>query len=184
MDRTAGPSAESPETSECRNVSASHKFNVFITDATHNQERLFTIESAIKAAFQDADFNEPFGPESPWVHTCEGFTGSNTDMYRHVIAENDQQKILGAVFRVPVERQGGEDADPGWFFVAPELHLRMRAEVVRQILHTAHRLMRNAGFRRVVTEMGTRTGGRLLSRHFGYVQDPVMGQKNRWIRDL
>jgi len=184
MDRPAGPSAESQDTGGCRNVSASHKFNVFITTARYNQERLFEIESAVKAAFRDADFNEPYGPESPWVHTFEGFTGSNTKKYRHVIAEDDHRMILGAVFRVPVKRQGGEDADPGWFFVAPELHLRMRAEVVRQILQTAHRLMRDAGFTRVVTEMGTRTGGRLLSRHFGYVQDPVMGQKNRWIRDL
>jgi hypothetical protein len=138
---------------------------------------------AIKAAFRNADFTENFGPESPWAHTRQGLTGSDSHNYRHVIAENDRQ-ILGAVFCVPVQRRGDEDADPGWFFVDPELHLRMRAEVVRVILQEAHRLMREAGFLRVVTEMGTHTGARLLSRHFGYVQDPVTGQENRWTREL
>jgi hypothetical protein len=184
MDRPAGPSAEIQEADECGNVSGSHKFNVFITTAGHNQERLFEIEMAVKAAFQDADFTDPFGPASPWAHTCEGLKGPNSDKYVHVIAEDGRREILGAVLCVPVEQQDGEDADPGWFFVAPDLQLRLRAEVVREILLTAHELMREAGFARVVTKMGTRTGGRLLSRHFGYVQAPVMGQENRWIRDL
>jgi hypothetical protein len=183
-DQPAGPSAEIREADECRNVSGSRSFKVFVATAGHYQDRLCEIESAIKAAFQDADFTEPFGPESPWTHTREGLTGRDANKYLHVIAEDSDRTILGAVFRVPAEQQDGEDADPGWFFVASGLHLRMRAEVVREILQTAHRLMRKAGFPRVVTQMGTRTGSRLLSRHFGYVQAPVEGQKNRWIRDL
>ena len=185
MDQQDGPSSEMQAADGCRNVSDPCNFSVSVTTAQENQQRLFDIQSAIKDAFQDADFNEPFGPESPWAHTREGLTGPDADRYLHVIAEDDQQKILAAVFRVPAQRQDGEDAaDPGWFFVAPDLHLRMRAEVVREVLQTAHWLMRKAGFPRVVTEMGTHTGGRLLKRHFGYVHDPVVGQENRWIRDL
>jgi hypothetical protein len=167
-----------------RDVAGSCTFDVLsITAAECTEDRLFEIESALKAAFQNADFTEPFGPESPWTHTHEGLTGSNSGRYRHVIAQHDRH-ILGAVFCVPVERRDGEDADPGWFFVDPELHLRMRAEVVREVLQEAHRLMRDAGFPRVVTKMGTHTGARLLSRHFGYVQAPVEGQENRWTREL
>lgn len=179
-----GPSAESQAADACRDISSGHKFDIFfLTAAECNEQWLFRIKLAIKAAFKHADFTERFGPESPWAHTCEGLTGSGSDKYWHVIAEDDRQ-ILGAVFCVPVERKGREDADPGWFFVDPKLHLRMRAEVVRVILQEAHRLMREAGFSRVVTEMGTYTGARLLSRHFGYVQHPVTGQENRWIREL
>jgi hypothetical protein len=184
MNSLARPSARIQEVDECRNVSGHQEFKVNVTTADHNHARLFEIETALLSAFQDADFNEPFGPDSPWAHTREGLVGSNREKYRHVTAEDTNGVILGAVFRVPVLRQDGEDADPGWFFVAPTLQLRMRAEVVREIFLVAHRLMREAGFPRVITEMGTRTGARLLSRHYGYAQVPVVGQENRWIRNL
>jgi hypothetical protein len=141
----------------------------------------------IKDAFIGARFLPGFGPESPLEHTQEGLTGPGADSYLHALAEAADGRVLGASFRVPVVcPEGTVDAaaDPGWFFVAHDLPLALKVEIVDAVVVRSHQLMKGAGFARVVTNMGTKDGAMVLRRRHGYVHAPLPDQDNRWIREL
>jgi hypothetical protein len=139
---------------------------------------------AIKEAFAGARFMPGFGPESPLDHTRKGLTGPDADSCVHIMAEAGG-RIVGATFRVPIVCPAGTtDADPGWFFVAHDLPAAMKAAVVDALVGESHRVMKAAGFTRVVTKMGTRDGAVLLRRRHDYVHAPTPEQDNRYIREL
>jgi hypothetical protein len=140
----------------------------------------------IRNAFVGARFMPGFGPDSPLEHTHNGLSGPDADSYRHVVAET-HGRILGASFRVPVVRPDAAtdaEADPGWFFVAHDLPSALRAKIVDAVVARSHRIMKEAGFARVVTNMGTRDGALVLRRRHGYVHAPLPDQDNRWVREL
>jgi hypothetical protein len=138
----------------------------------------------IREAFAGARFMPGFGPDSPLKHTYEGLCGPEADSYLHTFAEADGH-VLGASFRVPVVcPEGTAEADPGWFFVAHDLPGTLKAEIVDAVVAQSHRLMKDAGFARVVTNMGTKDGALVLRRRHGYVHAPLPDQDNRWIREL
>lgn len=161
-------------------------FRLFELQADDFLHRLVDLELVITTAFKDADFMEKrFCPASPWLHTREGLLGPDREVFRHVVVEDGKDRIIAAAFRVPVsQRTIDEDADPGWFFVATEVPRHHRIAVAGAMITRAHRMMRNAGFAAVVTEMGTRSGAHLLSKHYGYAHAPIPGAENRWMHIL
>lgn len=159
--------------------------SIFILSSTEAERLLPELTVAIKEAFAGAEFCDGFGPDSPVQHSQAGIIGPERDVYRHVVARI-RSEIVGATFRVPVALPdgGGLDADPGWYFASPTLGLRTQLLVAAALIEQSHRLMKEAGFARVVTNMGTRAGANYLERRWGYVQCPVEGATNRWIRKL
>jgi len=158
------------------------KYVVSNLDATACELRWPALEAAAVDAFRDARFMPGFDVDSPLRHTREAFAEPLRAAYRHVVVETDE-KILGAAFRVPVTTVGGAtEADPGWFFLARDISRTERVQIADEIVGQSHRLMRDAGFRRIATNMGTRDGAAYLRRRHGY--QPVPGEENRWTCDL
>jgi len=167
-------------------LAQSTTFGLSALDGTTCAARWDDLAIDIKDAFAGACFMPGFGPDSPLEHTRDGLTGPDAGSYLHVVAEAEG-RILGASFRVPVVRRDGDtgtEADPGWFFVAHNLPGALKAQIVDEVVARSHRMMKDAGFARVVTNMGTREGALVLRRRHGYVHAPLPDQDNRWIREL
>jgi hypothetical protein len=168
-----------------RILHAESGIKVAVKDYNEVERRWDELEIEIKSAFAGAPFEAGFGPDSPLTHTHDGVFGPQKEMYRHIVAEDAAKRIVGASFRVPVKRYtSGTDADPGWFFISRDLESRPRVRAADIMVDSAHRVMRDAGFIRVVTNMGTRDGAAFLSRRHGYVHEPSPAQQNRWVRVL
>lgn len=160
------------------------KAAVSVIGAEQCEGRWPEIEAAITAAFEGARFMAGFDAGSPLIHTRAGLTAPVSHTCRHIIVESDE-RLLGASFRVPSVRPDGvADADPGWFFIARDLPGRDKITVADSLVARSHEMMRTAGFARVVTNMGTRSGAALLRRRFGYRHEPLGDQDNRWVHDL
>lgn len=164
-------------------TSSISKFALSNLDSELCERRWYALSSAMTDAFREARFMPGFDIASPIKHTLEGLRVPVSSSYRHVLAEAEDQVLAGA-FRVPVVRLDVGDADPGWFFVAHTVPGMDRVMVADAVVERSHQLMRDAGFTRVVTNMGTRDGAAFLRRRHGYRHEPVEGQENRWIRPL
>jgi len=169
-------------------LAQSTAFGLSALDGTTCAARWDDLAIDIKDAFAGARFMPGFGPDSPLEHTHDGLIGPDADSYLHVVAEAEG-RILAASFRVPVVRPGRDtgaeaEADPGWFFVAHDLPGVLKARIVDAVVARSHQMMKDAGFVRVVTNMGTREGALVLRRRHGYVHAPLPDQDNRWVREL
>ncbi len=60
-----------------------------------------------------------------------------------------------------------------------ELHPRFRHEVLNTIVYQVHQVNKNAGFARIITEMGTEAGVKFLSNKHGYIHTPTPENFNR-----
>ena len=103
---------------------------------------------------------------------------------KHVIALDLDNNILGAFFVIPsYQPLGREECDIGWMFTI-ELHRRFRHEVMDAIVNKVHEVIKSAGFKRIVTEMGTEAGARFLSKKHNYIHTPTKTKYNRWTKEL
>ncbi len=95
------------------------------------------------------------------------------------------QEIIGAVFSVPTCKRGDEiGASYSWFFTSPDLSYIQRIKVADRLIKRVHLVMKQAGFKQVITDMGTREGAKYLHKRFGYIHSPTSAQNNRWILEL
>jgi hypothetical protein len=159
--------------------------SIFVLNSLEAERAWPELSVAIKEAFAGVEFCDGFGPESPVEHSQAGIVGPERDVYRHVVARI-RSEVVGATFRVPVvlPEGGGLDADPGWYFTARTLGPRAQTLVAAALIEQSHRLMKEAGFARVVTNMGTPAGANYLKRRWAYAQASAEGVTNRWIRLL
>lgn len=119
------------------------------------------------------------------AHIKEGIDGHDHARHRHVLAEDRDGGLAGGWFRIAVAREPDEpDVDPGWFFASPAPIAHTRRDVADAVALAAHELLKQAGFTRVVTNMGTQAGANFLSRRHGYVHEPTRSQQNRWVKIL
>lgn len=155
------------------------------------QERWSEVEEAMRKAFVGSEFNDGCGVWRPLDCTMESSQPEVRSAYRHVVALHEG-KIVGAWFRIPVEKSHERDwCDPGWFFTSSEFDRRFsdgtgspRAQVADAIVNKAHEMMRAAGFTRIVTNMGTVAGARFMQRRHGYIHQPRPEKANTWLKVL
>ncbi len=65
-----------------------------------------------------------------------------------------------------------------------ELHPKFRHEVLNAFVVQVHEVTKNAGFARIITEMGTEVRGKFLSKKYGYIHSPTPEKFNRWTKEL
>lgn len=163
-------------------------FRVLIVDGATVIRRWDDIEAAMRHAFDGSAFNDGFAVWRPLTHTREGAEGPGREKYRHALALNADDAIIGGFFRVPVQREPEEtDADLGWFFASvPDSDAGYsRRDVADEIVITANALSKRAGFSRIVTNMGTAAGARFLRDRHSYIHEPLTHDKqNRWEKYL
>lgn len=154
-----------------------------VLNGAEAQERWPEIRELIKHEFIPSQFNDGCDVWRPLESTHEAMEERNWPVFRHVIATDEEGKMVGGWFRIPYRRIDDETCSPGWFLTASALGSR-RSGVADGLVVTAHEVMRSGGFSRIVTNMGTVAGARFLQRRHGYIHQPVQHKNNTWIKIL
>ncbi len=47
-----------------------------------------------------------------------------------------------------------------------------------------HNLVVAIGYKKIVTEMGTKHGEKLFNKRFGYINEPQYHNQNRWVKEF
>lgn len=163
---------------------APHEIKVVDRDYLRNRHAEF--ESAMREAFAKSKFSHPTYSVEDAIGTSIGENALKGGDIKNVVAVGEGDKILGAVFRVPVQKIGPLDHSAfGWFFTAPGIGPRERVKVADSMINETKGLMRKAGYRTILTTMGTEEGARYLQKRHGFRQvgaDP-QGRK-LWVKEL
>ena len=142
------------------------------------------IEEILYRVFSESKFNDNFIRTRPAEHTWQKIHEPGREYIKHAIALDLDNNILGAFLVIPsYNPDGKEDCDLGWMFTI-ELYPKFRQEVMSAIVEGVHEVTRNAGFKRIITEMGTAAGAKFLCKKHGYVHTPTEDKLNRWTKEL
>ncbi len=159
-------------------------FKIEVVDSEYVLNRWEEIEKILYRVFGDSNFNDNFVRTRPAEHTYKNLTKPDQQGLKHIIALDLDNNILGAFFVIPSYKpEGKEDCDLGWMFTI-ELLPRFRHEVMNAIIEKVHEVTRNAGFARIITEMGTEAGAKFLCKKHGYIHTPTSDKQNRWTKEL
>ena len=160
------------------------EYRIEVVDHKFIFNRWQEIKDILYRVFAESTFNGEFTRTRPAEHTWEMITEPYQEGIKHVIALDLDGHILGAFLVIPTyQLPGQEDCDLGWMFTI-ELYPRFRQEVMVAIINKVHEVTRAAGFKRIITEMGTEVGAKFLSKKFNYIHTPTQGQHNRWTKEL
>lgn len=143
------------------------------------------VEAFIRHEFKDSRFNDGFTVERPLWHITKGIEGGLGDGIKHVMAFSPEEKILAAAFCIPASREDDQEScDIGWFLSSSELSMVKKMKVLDQVFDKVHDTIKDAGFDRIITNMGTEEGAKYLGRRQGYNYQPIDDKKNRWVKEL
>jgi len=160
------------------------EYRIEVVDHEYVLSRWREIEEILYRVFAESTFNGSFGRTRPAEHTYKMVTEPYQEGIKHVMALDSNNDILGAFFAIPAyQPPGKEDCDLGWMFTI-ELHRRFRHEVMDAIVNKVHEVTKSAGFKRIITEMGTEAGAKFLSKKYNYIHTPTENQHNRWTKEL
>ena len=164
----------------------SKDYIVKIVEHDFVKQRWSEIELLIINAFSHSKFNgEYLLEELPIQWTWEAVNKPVRKGLKHVVAVNIEEKILGAFFCIPTYRYEHEiSCDLGWLFTSYDLSYRERIRICDAIVERTHEELRNAGFKKVITDIGTEAGVKYLSKRHGYIHRPLEENANRWEKDL
>lgn len=159
-------------------------YRVEVVDHSYLLERWQEITDILYRVFGDSNFNDSFTRTRPAEHTWEIIHDPNHVTTKHIIALDNRDEILGAFLTIPVYQTPGQEVcDLGWMFTI-ELHTRFRLDVMFALAEKVHDVTRAAGFKRIVTEMGTEAGAKFLSKKCGYIHTPTPEKDNLWTKEL
>ncbi|MFE7528362.1 hypothetical protein ACFU7Y_21965 [Kitasatospora sp. NPDC057542] len=159
---------------------------ISLVDESVMRSRWDDVEDALRRAFAGSHFNdEGYTVDNPINYTRSVVEGRLGPGFKHLLALDDAGSVIGGFFCIQTELKGSTTAhDIGWIFAVPEIDRPMRREMIDTFMQRAFATLREAGFRRIESNMGTRAGGASLSRHYGFVHSPVPGNDNRWVKEL
>lgn len=148
-------------------------------------DRWIEIETLIRHEFQNSEFNDGFTVERPLWHIQEGIKGNLGQGIKHVLALNENNKILAAAFCIPSLRESNDNScDIGWFFASSDFSGIEKIRFLDQIFIEVHKTIKAAGFGSIITNMGTQEGAKYLGKRQGYRYEPTSEKLNRWVKEL
>lgn len=161
------------------------EFKVVLVDNSELRERWPAVEAAVRDAFATAEFSDPAKTtESVLQYIQRGLDGRLHSALGHVLAITGADKIVGAVFCVPTEREPDEiSCDIGYIFTSQEVGGRVRLDMLNRLMSLVFKTLRTCGFERIITDMGTVAGAKAIGRRF-FVHAPTPEKSNRWVREL
>lgn len=160
---------------------------IMLVDEHYMKARWDDIESALRHTFQDSQFNDDgYTVDNPVTFTRSAVDGELGPNVKHLVALDDSGRVTGGLFCVPTERQDGcrVATDVGWLFVVPEVDRATRRTTVDTLFERMFQVLRDAGFKRIESNMGTSAGAKSLSRRYGFIHSPTTERSNRWLREL
>ncbi len=145
-------------------------YRIEVLDSEFVLNRWDEIKEILESVFRDSQFNgdsqygDKYSSNRPINHTWKNITEPYQEGLKHIIALDLDNNILGAFLVIPCSNpEGKESCDIGWFFTI-ELYPRFRHEVMNAIIDKVHEVVKQAGFKRIITNMGTEAGAKFLSK--------------------
>ncbi len=161
------------------------KYRIEVVDHEYIFNRWEEIDYIIYDAFEGAEFNDGYTVARPINYTWTNIVAPYQKGLKHVIALDENDNILGAFFMIPSYKPAGrEDCDIGWMFTIKLYPRVFRHSVIHDIVDKVHEVVRNAGYARIITNMGTKAGGRYLCTKHGYIHTPIPEKNNRYTKEL
>lgn len=160
---------------------------ILLVDESFMKRRWDDIETALRHSFEHSQFNDDgYTADNPVNFTRNGIEGRLGPGIKHLVALDGKGMVLGGLFCVQTERLEGQEAatDVGWLFALPEIDRDTRRQMVDTFFERLFQTLRDAGFKRIETNLGTLAGSKSLSRRYGFVHAPTSEQTNRWIKEL
>jgi hypothetical protein len=178
LEDLVGPGASTGRTVE-------HGAVISIVDNRFIHAHLEEIEQLIRRALERAEFNEGFTVDRPIWHTTNFGARLDDLTMRHVIAIS-ADRLRAAFLCVPSapRRPNQEETDVGWFVVEPDLPLEVRNALLQDVVAGGLGVLREAGFKRVLTNIGTVEGAVFLEKFHDFIHAPNELQEDRWVREL
>ncbi len=175
------------ETRDASAVGSQDGRNIKIVLVDNNvvRDRWPEIEAVVRDAFATAEFSDPTKTtESVLQYIQRGLDGRLHSALGHVLAISTTDKVIGAVFCVPTEREPDETScDIGYIFTSPQVGGRVRLDMLNRLMNLVFDTLRSCGFERIITDMGTVAGAKTIGRRF-FVHAPTLEKSNRWVREL
>jgi hypothetical protein len=143
------------------------------------------VEHLIRSALEHAEFYEGLNVNRPIWHMRKFGTNVDDPTMRHIVATSAGR--LRAAFLCVASaprRPNQEEIDVGWFVVEPDLPLEVRHAILNDVVCRGLGVLREAGFKRIVTNVGTVEGARFVEKFHGFVHAPNDLQEDRWVREL
>jgi len=168
-----------------RKPKTGHKIQV--VDHKYIKDRAPQFEKAIKEAFKDSKFIDPYVDAEHIIDASLYFSPKLVGHNKHVVAMDEKGEITGACFHVPAKKRGGIAVDGmGWFFTSPKLSRTERTRLADEIFDNVHETMKGAGIKTALTTIGTKAGENFLQRRQGYVRANRAQLPNDpfWTREL
>ncbi len=157
-----------------------------VVDRGYLNGRRAEFEREIRAAFEKSNFSSKDYSVEDVIGTSIGKNTMQGDDIRNVVALGEDERILGAIFRVPVQKLGLiNHGGVGWFFTSKGMGPRQKLEVGRAMWAETRRLMKNAGYEGILATMGTNEGARYLERREGFKRAGLGPDgRERWLGPL
>lgn len=164
------------------------KYVIKVVGADYIRERWVDVETAIRKAFDGQEWvDEGYDVENAVRWTLDGVEGRlrPTGM-KHILALANDGSIVGGFFCVASIRDPGETVcdDIGYFFVDFNVVGRPRLAIANELYYTMFRILADAGFERLETNISTVVGRKAMARRYGFVHAPTSERQNYWYRDL
>ncbi|MBO1419940.1 hypothetical protein [Streptomyces sp. FH025] len=158
---------------------------ILLVDAAYMASRWDDVVSALNSAFAQSVFNdEGYTADNPVTYTRAGVDGKLGPGVKHLVVLDESDTVIGGWFCIQTVRAADEaECDTGWFFVVPGVDRTTRRQIVEELATKAFQTMRDAGFQRIVSNMGTVPGAKSMTR-YGFVHEPTDTKHNRWTRQL
>jgi hypothetical protein len=149
------------------------------------RKRWSETEAAVRDAFASAEFSDPKKTTKDVLQYIQGgLDGKLRSALGHVLAISEADKVVGAVFCVPTEREPGETScDIGYIFTSPQVSRPVRMDMLDRLMNLVFNTLRSCGFERIITDMGTVAGAKVIGRRY-FVHAPTPEKSNRWVREL
>lgn len=163
-------------------------YRVMLVGDGYIKKREVDFKGAITEAFKNSKFSHGMSLDSVIRSSLQ-----NTDPVlneirktKNIVVLDQKGKILGATFNVPVKRlKRWDEGTVGWLFTSPELHPIQRIRIADKMANKMHKVMRKAGYKRLVAYIGTQEGEKFLQKRHGYYESVsnYTGLKH-WVKDL
>ena len=158
---------------------------IIICGNTVVSSRWDEIADIIWRSFDKENLNDGYTVGDILREICSDVSGFNNSKIKHILALDSEGSFAGGVFSVfnSVD-EISKSTDVGWVVVDTSLPLIKRTKLIFKLILATHDLVAQSGYTKIVTEIGTKAGIRLLKDKFGYTEVAQSNGKKWWIKCL
>ena len=155
-------------------------FELRVVNNTELNEHWDKLKPDVIRSFSKSDFLGNYNCFNVAHEIETEFNSIENGAIKHFLIEDSKNEIVAALFCIS---QSHNSFDFGWLFTKQELSNRNRIICASVLIEAAHELVLNAGYKKVIIEIGTQIGKKILTKKYGYSKYGSP-ETNKWIKIL